>query len=88
MLFLRFVGADLKRKSNAPVTSTRSELPLPAFQERDQHLPRSQLLLARCFHTPVREMPAHGSHETTGSSHDKTNEYRFKPSRVVGYRLI
>jgi len=29
-----------------------------------------------------------GSQETRGSSYDKTNEYRGKLTRVLGYRLV
>jgi hypothetical protein len=44
-----------------------------------------QLFSTRCFHTLVGETPTHGSQNARDNSHDKTNEYRVKPSRSVGY---
>jgi len=47
-----------------------------------------QLFSTGCFHALVGEMPTHGSQNARNNSHDKTNEYRVKPSRNVGYGRV
>jgi hypothetical protein len=47
-----------------------------------------QLFPTRRSHTLVCETSTHDSQKTTDNCHDKTNDYRVKPSRGVGYRLI
>jgi hypothetical protein len=49
---------------------------------------RSRLFSTRHSHTLECQAPAHDGHKTAGNSQYKANEYRFKPSRGVGYRGI
>jgi len=52
------------------------------------HQNSPQLFSTRSFHILVGETPTHGSQNARDNSHDKTNEYRVKPSRNMGYSWV